>query len=174
MINRHKSNKIKENSNTVRHLNNGTDHRHSKSCCDQSSPARRTIMVMKIKHVNMCVKNAYRLCYVERWSKIYSMCFAMICLQSVGLPVCYSWPICFMMMGRIFGIHLIINNIPKMCILSHCLGLGHWIMAYGTLLRMFWYFVIHILIDLPIKSTFAVLFHFTHISTMYTVRRKVG
>ena len=43
MINKHKSNKIKENSNTVRHLNNGIDHRHSKSCCDQSSPARRTI-----------------------------------------------------------------------------------------------------------------------------------
>ena len=43
MINKHKSNKIKENSNTVRHLNNGTDHRHSKSCCDQSSTARRTI-----------------------------------------------------------------------------------------------------------------------------------
>ena len=43
MINKHKLNKIKENSNTVRHLNNGTHHRHSKSCCDQSSPARRTI-----------------------------------------------------------------------------------------------------------------------------------
>ena len=27
----------------MRHLNNGTDHRHSKSCCDQSSPARRTM-----------------------------------------------------------------------------------------------------------------------------------
>ena len=45
MINKHKSNKIKENSNTVRHLNNGTDHRHSKSCCDQSSPARRTMTI---------------------------------------------------------------------------------------------------------------------------------
>ena len=43
MINKHKSNKIKENSNTVRHWNNGTDHRHSQSCCDKSSPARRTI-----------------------------------------------------------------------------------------------------------------------------------
>ena len=43
VINKHKSNKIKENSNTMRHLNNGTDHRHSKSCCDQSSPARRTM-----------------------------------------------------------------------------------------------------------------------------------
>ena len=43
MINKHKSNKIKENSNTMRHLNNGTDHRHSKSCCDQSSPTRRTM-----------------------------------------------------------------------------------------------------------------------------------
>ena len=38
-----KSNKIKENSNTMRHLNNGTDHRHSKSCCDKRSPAHRTI-----------------------------------------------------------------------------------------------------------------------------------
>ena len=47
MINKHKSNKIKENSNTVRHLNNGTDHRHSKSCCDQSSPARRTMTMQK-------------------------------------------------------------------------------------------------------------------------------
>ena len=46
MINKHKSNKIKENSNTVRHLNNGTDHRHSKSCFDQSSPARRTITLL--------------------------------------------------------------------------------------------------------------------------------
>ena len=32
----------------MRHLNNGTDHRHSKSCCDQSSPARRTITVVFI------------------------------------------------------------------------------------------------------------------------------
>ena len=48
VINKHKSNKIKENSNTVRHLNNGTDHRHSKSYCDQSSPARRTITCKKI------------------------------------------------------------------------------------------------------------------------------
>ena len=29
----------------MRHLNNGTDHRHSKSRCDQSSPARRTIRI---------------------------------------------------------------------------------------------------------------------------------
>ena len=48
MINKHKSNKIKENSNTVRHLNNGTDHRHSKSCCDQSSPARGTINILHL------------------------------------------------------------------------------------------------------------------------------
>ena len=27
----------------MRHWNNGTDHRHSKSCCDKSSPARRTM-----------------------------------------------------------------------------------------------------------------------------------
>ena len=46
VINKHKSNKIKENSDTVRHLNNGTDHRHSKSCRDKSSPARRTISTL--------------------------------------------------------------------------------------------------------------------------------
>ena len=51
MINKHKSNKIKENSNTVRHLNKGTDHRHSKSCCDQSSPARRTIMGAMVSQI---------------------------------------------------------------------------------------------------------------------------
>ena len=33
----------------MRHLNNGTDHRHSKSCCDQSSPARRTITISRTR-----------------------------------------------------------------------------------------------------------------------------
>ena len=32
----------------MRHLINGTDHKHSKSCCDQSSPARRTMKWKKI------------------------------------------------------------------------------------------------------------------------------
>ena len=41
-MNKHKSNKIKENSYYSEALDNGTDHNHSKSCCDQSSPARRT------------------------------------------------------------------------------------------------------------------------------------
>ena len=53
MINKHKSNKIKENSYTVRHLNNGTDHRHSKSCCDQSSPARRTMICRRWPQQNV-------------------------------------------------------------------------------------------------------------------------
>ena len=51
VINKHKSNKIKENSNTVRHLNNGTNHRHSKSCCDQSSPARRTMIAAHLSGI---------------------------------------------------------------------------------------------------------------------------
>ena len=38
----------------MRHLNNGTDHRHSKSCCDQSSPARRT-MTLSLTSSN-CLK----------------------------------------------------------------------------------------------------------------------
>ena len=60
VIDKHKSNKIKENSNTVRHLNNGTDHRHSKSCCDQSSPARRTINT-SICNMNFAVKKIVKL-----------------------------------------------------------------------------------------------------------------
>ena len=51
MINKHKLNKIKENSNTVRHLNNRTDHRHSKSRCDQSSPARRTMIAAHLSGI---------------------------------------------------------------------------------------------------------------------------
>ena len=37
----------------MRHWNNGTDHRHSKSCCDKSSPARRTIMT-SMRRCVMC------------------------------------------------------------------------------------------------------------------------
>ena len=76
VINKHKSNKIKENSNTVRHLNNGTDHRHSKSCCDQSSPARRTIKTLlrgvMTKHHEKCDTSLNSLrpsdAYMRRWS----------------------------------------------------------------------------------------------------------
>ena len=38
----------------MRHLNNGTDHRHSKSCCDQSTPARRTIISVHLAHIFNC------------------------------------------------------------------------------------------------------------------------
>ena len=48
-MNKHKSSKIKENSYYSEALDNGTDHNHSKSCCDQSSPARRTINVTESK-----------------------------------------------------------------------------------------------------------------------------
>ena len=37
----------------MRHLNNGTDHRHSKSCCDQSSPARRTINISPVDQTKL-------------------------------------------------------------------------------------------------------------------------
>ena len=42
----------------MRHLNNGTDHRHSKSCCDQSSPACRTINWKKGNN-HECISYAY-------------------------------------------------------------------------------------------------------------------
>ena len=44
-MNKHKSNKIKENPQYSEALDNGTDHNLSKSCCDQSSPARRTMTI---------------------------------------------------------------------------------------------------------------------------------
>ena len=62
VINKHKSNKIKENSNTVRHLNNGTDHRHSKSCCDQSSPASRTIIISHTWYIPLSELQRTRMC----------------------------------------------------------------------------------------------------------------
>ena len=67
MINKHKSNKIKENSNTVRHLHNGTDHRHSKSRCDQSSPARRTIKLNNTCHNKSQSMN----CELKSWDVLW-------------------------------------------------------------------------------------------------------
>ena len=44
----------------MRHLNNGTDHRHSKSCCDQSSPARRTMRAGRTTVNNRLLSRGYR------------------------------------------------------------------------------------------------------------------
>ena len=52
----------------MRHLNNGTDHRHSKSCCDQSSPARRTIICL-IKQDNVIVASHL----ATQWAKASGM-----------------------------------------------------------------------------------------------------
>ena len=83
MINKHKSNKIKENSNTVRHLNNGTDHRHSKSCCDQSSPARRTIILLPhIDYTNILPFNSWRQSdtYICQWTRLSLVQVKVCCL----------------------------------------------------------------------------------------------
>ena len=61
----------------MRHLNNGTDHRHSKSCCDQSSPARRTIV------------NSLRL--VERSYFMYLTYFVYSGKLWVGVIYCLVW-----------------------------------------------------------------------------------
>ena len=102
MINKHKSNKIKENSNTVRHLNNGTDHRHLKSCCDQSSPARRTIRwIVKFdmkacrNHTKKQLSIAYdsvtqfmSFCYLEN---SYSVSFPILHAMEHVILVAISW-----------------------------------------------------------------------------------
>ena len=75
----------------MRHLNNGTDHRHSKSCCDQSSPARRTIITGAVVMVTSGYKplNPW-------WNKSQSSAVAP-CNARTGIvrppqsPVRYSW-----------------------------------------------------------------------------------
>ena len=101
MINKHKSNKIKENSNTVRHLNNGTDHRHSKSCCDQSSPARRTTRKVYISNFEVepkCLIDALQklwviyMCNTHVYNKSY---YNSSILQSTYIiQMNKYWPIC--------------------------------------------------------------------------------
>ena len=56
-MNKHKSNKIKENSWYSETLDNGTDHNHSKSCCDQRSPARRTMISWGLQ---LCINHGFQ------------------------------------------------------------------------------------------------------------------
>ena len=86
MINKHKSNKIKENSNTVKHLNNGTDHRHSKSCCDQSSPARRTMTGPYHSRGRISSSSAISVARNERRGK-YIYMFQIYLTWSVDIPL---------------------------------------------------------------------------------------
>ena len=54
----------------MRHLNNGTDQRHSKSCCDQSSPARRTItLASSVRYISVWGRHID----ISKWSQ-YPMC----------------------------------------------------------------------------------------------------
>ena len=118
MINKHKSNKIKENSNTVRHLNNGTDHRHSKSCCDQSSPARRTIRVYRDGYI--CdVWDYYRLYSSLRW------CVNVVKLTPKGL-ICYL--VGLVVETALGQIHS--SDIQQGFWLTHCQLFGIWETLY--------------------------------------------
>ena len=106
MINKHKSNKIKENSNTVRHLNNGTDHRHSKSCCDQSSPARRTMTKLVLWQLSVsvdeCTKQTKQATGLDAWasrvkcparfvSHIHEICIYIWVVYSLCLFITVTW-----------------------------------------------------------------------------------
>ena len=57
----------------MRHWNNGTDHRHSKSCCDKSSPARRTIIEQKITNIHFAVDTWWRH-QMETYSALLAIC----------------------------------------------------------------------------------------------------
>ena len=93
----------------MRHLNNGTDHRHSKSRCDQSSPARRTIMWMLL---SACIKTSpqFQHSFAVEGLKHVSYDFSSHSHKSVFLcfSICYYYVRCFAMDRR----HLVITVFP--------------------------------------------------------------
>ena len=67
------------------HLNNGTDHRHSKSCCDKSSPARRTI-----KAIN-CVAYQDVWQWNVNWKSLFQTSFIIILCCCVKYTAKYAY-----------------------------------------------------------------------------------
>ena len=126
----------------MRHLNNGTDHRHSKSCCDQSSPARRTIshdpmVVVVCLHITLHYYRRYAELsesigtseMLDRY--ILSLMYLRLgkfsqssSIKYIGLCV-FSLFISRMMTVR-FGYVLYLIRIIKSAVwpICHCLGLG--------------------------------------------------
>ena len=121
VINKHKSNKIKENSNTVRHLNNGTDHHHSKSCCDQSSPARRTI-----KRCGLCAFSSDNF-YSKCWQGL--LCF--VTLLFICVHVFSRWPHIPLTNG--FELQVLHTKLLKRHITEQRMQLMH--------IRQHWYYI---------------------------------
>ena len=132
MINKHKSNKIKENSNTVRHLNNRTDHRHSKSRCDQSSPARRTMK----RSVQIMHKKFFMMMTSSMTSYILTCGYISVCVHIDGfarncgsssantleLPRSCIWPEMFSMYDLVCGCVGVILFIVFACFIYFIVG----------------------------------------------------
>ena len=117
MINKHKSNKIKENSNTVRHLNNWTDHRHSKSRCDQSSPARRTIITSALKENRR-----------KAWLKVQ---YLVIWYPNESLPHLYK--LCLVKFRTrilLISVNMIYTNEPDFRCDTNYQGAAHWVKPF--------------------------------------------
>ena len=71
----------------MRHLNYGTDHRHSKSCCDQSSPARRTMM-LRVHSIRWCSINILelRIHWNGKIDGVTALVFKRDCWRQASLP----------------------------------------------------------------------------------------
>ena len=108
----------------MRHWNNGTDHRHSKSSCDKSSPARRTIKCLSVWYVLWSVW--VRLSIFPQLSII--LCGA-VCFQFTYFP-CDDWE-------NIYILCLIIIIKSEVWTITHCLGLGHETVVCAVCLSVF-------------------------------------
>ena len=153
MNNKHKSKKIKENSNTVRHLNNGTDHRHSKSCCDQSSPARRTMTGWNITK-GICSRLAFCFPFIVRCAGLLWSQQDFEWRWSVPLFKCLTvWEFSFILFDLCLLItffNFIMNYVPivtfwiftyhKIWILSimFCFIWSYWIIYFLACLEVSW------------------------------------
>ena len=80
----------------MRHWNNGTDHRHSKSCCDKSSPARRTMT--EGQSVSLCNTLQWRHNgRVKRLKSPASRLFTQSFIQTQikeNIKAPHHWPLC--------------------------------------------------------------------------------
>ena len=75
-------------------LDNGTDHNHSKSCCDQRSPARRTINqilleIVILNIVDMQLQKDFDPLYIiQKINLLHNVCHSS---EVDGELLCYDW-----------------------------------------------------------------------------------
>ena len=97
------------------HLNNGTDHRHSKSCCDQSSPARRTISWCDCVFAERGGINLITHSPLGAWLRFWMYSFA----NDIYWPFYEHFQ---SLQWRHDGLDSVLNHQPHYCLLSRLFG----------------------------------------------------